>query len=120
MGNPWCETCKEEVDAETNESNGFTCCTQCGKILDDNVFSTDPTFSKTAGGASQVRSACRETREFSQVCVCAPFSWPVGRLYPTAARGSALEDVQRLRLRIPTSCLRGAPRGDALVVPSPR
>ena len=30
------------------------CCTQCGKILDDNVFSTDPTFSKTAGGASQV------------------------------------------------------------------
>ena len=30
------------------------CCTQCGKILDDNVFSTDPTFSKTAGGATQV------------------------------------------------------------------
>jgi len=73
MGNPWCETCKEEVEAETNDSNGFTCCTQCGKILDDNVFSTDPTFSKTAGGASQVRSACRESGRFSFILpVCVP------------------------------------------------
>jgi transcription initiation factor TFIIIB Brf1 subunit/transcription initiation factor TFIIB len=37
-----------------SSTNDNRCCTQCGKILDDNVFSTDPTFSKTAGGASQV------------------------------------------------------------------
>ena len=22
---PWCENCQAEVEAETNESNGFTC-----------------------------------------------------------------------------------------------
>ena len=25
MSSPWCENCQAEVDAETNESNGFTC-----------------------------------------------------------------------------------------------
>ena len=42
------------LDSSARHSARHRCCTQCGKILDDNVFSTDPTFSKTAGGASQV------------------------------------------------------------------
>ena len=48
MGRQWCSTCSSDVLAETNESNGFTCCTTCGKILDEHAFSTDPTFSKNA------------------------------------------------------------------------
>ena len=50
----YCSQCKSDVVAEVNDANGFTCCTVCGKILDDSVFSTDPTFSKTSGGAIQV------------------------------------------------------------------
>ena len=50
----YCSQCKTDVVAEVNDANGFTCCTVCGKILDDSVFSTDPTFSKTSGGAIQV------------------------------------------------------------------
>jgi len=50
----YCSACKQDVVAEVNDANGFTCCTVCGKILDDSVFSTDPTFSKTSGGAIQV------------------------------------------------------------------
>ena len=54
MISQYCSQCKTDVFAEVNDANGFTCCTVCGKILDDSVFSTDPTFSKTSGGAIQV------------------------------------------------------------------
>eukprot|EP00850_Spirogloea_muscicola_P009310 SM000052S17702 [mRNA] locus=s52:242201:246552:+ [translate_table: standard] len=50
----WCSYCGKDQDAEIDEANGFTCCTGCGRVLDDNIYSTDPTFSKGAGGASQV------------------------------------------------------------------
>ena len=41
------------------------CCTQCSKILDDNVFSTDPTFSKTAAAppGRQLRPGERRHRQ---------------------------------------------------------
>jgi transcription factor IIIB subunit 2 len=50
----WCETCGERVLAETNESNGFTCCTTCGKILDEHTFSADTTFTKNAATGASV------------------------------------------------------------------
>eukprot|EP00898_Chlorokybus_atmophyticus_P004409 jgi/Chlat1/496/Chrsp103S01101 len=50
----WCGSCKADVQVEVEESGGLVCCTLCGRVLEDHVFSTDPTFSKTAGGASQV------------------------------------------------------------------
>jgi hypothetical protein len=37
-----------------------SCCTLCGKVLDDTVFSTDATFSKGPGGASQARSGAAQ------------------------------------------------------------
>lgn len=37
-----------------DEAGGNTCCTVCGGVIDDAVFSNDPTFLKTATGASQV------------------------------------------------------------------
>ena len=53
MVHRWCETCGKRVAAETNEANGFTCCTTCGKILDERAaFSADATFVKNAQGAS--------------------------------------------------------------------
>lgn len=33
---------------------GFRCCSSCGRVLDDNVYSSDPTFSKGAGGAVRI------------------------------------------------------------------
>lgn len=50
----WCHGCCSDVDTEANEADGFTCCTQCGAVLDDVVFSRDPTFIKV-GGHSQVK-----------------------------------------------------------------
>ena len=53
MVHRWCDVCDARVAAETNESNGFTCCTTCGKILDERVaFSGEATFTKNAAGAS--------------------------------------------------------------------
>ena len=50
----WCLSCNAEVTAEVDDTRGFTCCTQCGVVLDETAFSTDPTFSKTPGGAATV------------------------------------------------------------------
>jgi len=50
----YCPFCEGTVEIEADESNGFTCCTACGAVLDDNVFSTDPTFTKANNGMSQV------------------------------------------------------------------
>ena len=52
-GGTWCDACARAVATETNESNGFTCCTACGKILDERAaFSGEATFTKNARGAS--------------------------------------------------------------------
>jgi transcription factor IIIB subunit 2 len=50
----WCSYCAKDQQAERDDINGFTCCTGCGRVLDDNVYGSDPTFTKTAGGQSQV------------------------------------------------------------------
>ena len=53
MVGTWCDACARAVATETNESNGFTCCTACGKILDERAaFSGEATFTKNARGAS--------------------------------------------------------------------
>ncbi|CAM6045963.1 unnamed protein product [Sphagnum compactum] len=49
----WCSYCGKDQIAERDEINGFTCCTGCGRVLDDNVYSTDVTFTKGADGSSQ-------------------------------------------------------------------
>ena len=51
MVGTWCDACARAVATETNESNGFTCCTACGKILDERAaFSGEATFTKNARG----------------------------------------------------------------------
>ncbi|KAK3264008.1 hypothetical protein CYMTET_27223 [Cymbomonas tetramitiformis] len=49
----YCTSCKEDVDLDSNQSNGFACCTQCGMVLDENLFSNDTNFAKAADGSSQ-------------------------------------------------------------------
>ena len=50
----WCKNCTSHVEAEVLEADGFTVCTKCGNVLEDAHFSNDPTFSKNAGGVTQV------------------------------------------------------------------
>ena len=45
----------QEVEPDDQSADGFTCCTLCGKVLDDAIFSNDVTFAKGAGGATQAR-----------------------------------------------------------------
>ncbi|KAK9817299.1 hypothetical protein WJX72_012355 [[Myrmecia] bisecta] len=49
-----CNFCKAEVEVEVDDANGFSCCTSCGRVLEDVAFSSDITFSKGAGGESTV------------------------------------------------------------------
>ena len=34
----WCLSCNAEVTAEVDDTRGFTCCTQCGVVLDETAF----------------------------------------------------------------------------------
>lgn len=42
----YCPRCKTETEADLYEAGGFSACTRCGMLLEDNTFSTDPTFAK--------------------------------------------------------------------------
>jgi hypothetical protein len=50
-----CWLAPHELRSPAHAPTTGSCCTQCGKVLDDTVFSTDATFSKGPGGASQAR-----------------------------------------------------------------
>ncbi|EFN55262.1 hypothetical protein CHLNCDRAFT_57908 [Chlorella variabilis] len=50
----YCNYCACEVDVEVDDANGFSCCVQCGRVLEDTAFSADITFQKDAGGESTV------------------------------------------------------------------
>jgi len=45
----------------------YSCCTRCGAVLDDAIFSTDATFIKGPGGQAQVRGSQLEARLCSSV-----------------------------------------------------
>jgi len=44
--------------ARATDAPPRSCCTLCGKVLDDAIFSNEATFVKGYGGASQARSRC--------------------------------------------------------------
>jgi transcription factor IIIB subunit 2 len=50
----YCNYCEVEVEVEVDDANGFSCCVQCGRVLEDTAFSADVTFQKDAGGESTV------------------------------------------------------------------
>ena len=50
----WCAGCRADVDADADDAAGFSCCTACGRVLDDVAFSADATFTKGPGGEATV------------------------------------------------------------------
>eukprot|EP00252_Welwitschia_mirabilis_P026349 TRINITY_DN8639_c0_g1_i1.p1 TRINITY_DN8639_c0_g1~~TRINITY_DN8639_c0_g1_i1.p1 ORF type:complete len:666 (+),score=178.80 TRINITY_DN8639_c0_g1_i1:307-2304(+) len=50
----WCSHCGKDQPTERDDINGYVCCIGCGRVVDDTIFSSDPTFIKTAGGESQL------------------------------------------------------------------
>ncbi|GBG62695.1 hypothetical protein CBR_g31712 [Chara braunii] len=48
----WCAYCGKDQLAEVDEANGFTCCTGCGRVIDDHHYSSEVTFLKGADGSS--------------------------------------------------------------------
>ncbi|KAF3779513.1 Transcription factor IIIB subunit [Nymphaea thermarum] len=50
----WCKHCGRDQPGYTDEINGYTCCTGCGKVIDQDLFSSEVTFLKTSSGQSRV------------------------------------------------------------------
>jgi transcription factor IIIB subunit 2 len=46
----WCATCAAEVEVDTDESHGFSCCLQCGRVVEDIAFASDVQFQRGADG----------------------------------------------------------------------
>ncbi|OVA11069.1 Transcription factor TFIIB [Macleaya cordata] len=50
---PWCGHCKKNTQSARGDE-GYLCCTVCGRVIDQDIFSTEVTFFKGAGGQSQM------------------------------------------------------------------
>ncbi|KAI3928224.1 hypothetical protein MKW98_023825 [Papaver atlanticum] len=50
---PWCDHCKKNTPTERGD-DGYLCCMVCGKVVDQDMFSSEVTFFKGAGGQSQM------------------------------------------------------------------
>lgn len=48
----WCVNCAQ--DKPTKDVEGKICCSFCGKVLEEDNFSIEPTFVKNASGQSQL------------------------------------------------------------------
>ncbi|KAL8152374.1 hypothetical protein V2J09_010134, partial [Rumex salicifolius] len=53
MSRIWCSSCSKHQESDWNDE-GFIFCTGCGKVVQDNVYSNDPTFFKDAAGQTQL------------------------------------------------------------------
>ncbi|KAK9838597.1 hypothetical protein WJX84_010152 [Apatococcus fuscideae] len=50
----FCKECKRDVEIWDDGSGGFSCCPNCGTVLDEDAFSSEVGFTKDAGGDSAV------------------------------------------------------------------
>nr|BCL66206.1 Transcription initiation factor TFIIIB Brf1 subunit [Volvox reticuliferus]BCL66274.1 Transcription initiation factor TFIIIB Brf1 subunit [Volvox reticuliferus] len=50
----WCSQCQAEVEVEADEAKGFSCCVQCGRVVEDTAFSSDVMFAKGSDGAGEL------------------------------------------------------------------
>lgn len=50
----FCNNCDTEVDAETDDSTGLSCCISCGRVIEDRAFASDVQFSKGADGGGEM------------------------------------------------------------------
>ncbi|XP_021725776.1 transcription factor IIIB 90 kDa subunit-like isoform X1 [Chenopodium quinoa] len=49
----FCNSCSKRQPVETTEL-GYVCCTLCGKVVDHDIYSNEPSFVKNAAGQSQL------------------------------------------------------------------
>ncbi|KAF9595701.1 hypothetical protein IFM89_003443 [Coptis chinensis] len=49
----WCPHCAKNLETVRGDE-GFICCASCGKVVDSDMFTDEPTFIKGAGGQSQL------------------------------------------------------------------
>ncbi|GFR43136.1 hypothetical protein Agub_g4153 [Astrephomene gubernaculifera] len=106
----WCATCAMEVEVEADDANGFSCCMQCGRVVEDMAFSSDVIFTKGGDGegemVGQIVGAGGEVRGLSR--------YSGGRLW--AVGGDSHEaSVSRGRYEIVAlvEALRISPAGEA-------
>ncbi|KAG6526212.1 hypothetical protein ZIOFF_016194 [Zingiber officinale] len=50
----WCSHCDDECPIFRDPDNGYVCCALCGRILDQDIYYTGPTFAKDSSGQSQL------------------------------------------------------------------
>ncbi|KAG2429326.1 hypothetical protein HXX76_011093 [Chlamydomonas incerta] len=50
----WCAQCSADVEVETDDQNGFACCVQCGRVVEDTAFSSDVMFTKGGDGEGEM------------------------------------------------------------------
>ncbi|KAF9600737.1 hypothetical protein IFM89_011424 [Coptis chinensis] len=49
----WCPHCAKNLETVRGDE-GFICCASCGKVVDSDMFTDEPTFIKSADGQSQL------------------------------------------------------------------
>ncbi|XP_077232999.1 cyclin/Brf1-like TBP-binding protein isoform X2 [Tasmannia lanceolata] len=51
----WCKHCAKDCATERdNDNGGYVCCADCGRVIDQDIYATEVTFVKSAGGQSQL------------------------------------------------------------------
>ncbi|XP_074564266.1 transcription factor IIIB 60 kDa subunit-like isoform X2 [Curcuma longa] len=50
----WCSHCNDDCSIYRDPDNGYVCCALCGKILDQDIYYTGPTFAKDSSGQSRL------------------------------------------------------------------
>nr|BCL66138.1 Transcription initiation factor TFIIIB Brf1 subunit [Volvox africanus] len=50
----WCSQCQADVEVEADDAKGFSCCVQCGRVVEDTAFSSDVMFAKGSDGTGEL------------------------------------------------------------------
>ncbi|WOL01895.1 transcription factor IIIB [Canna indica] len=50
----WCSHCEDDCPTIRDPDKGYVCCAICGKILDQDIYFTGPTFAKDSSGQSRL------------------------------------------------------------------
>ncbi|GLI62861.1 Transcription initiation factor TFIIIB Brf1 subunit [Volvox africanus] len=50
----WCSQCQADVEVEADDAKGFSCCMQCGRVVEDTAFSSDVMFAKGSDGTGEL------------------------------------------------------------------
>uniref|UniRef100_M8C9Y8 Transcription factor IIIB 90 kDa subunit n=1 Tax=Aegilops tauschii TaxID=37682 RepID=M8C9Y8_AEGTA len=51
----YCSHCDDDCPYVKDPDNGFTCCGMCGKVIDQDMYTEEPTFFKDSSGQSRLR-----------------------------------------------------------------